>query len=764
MSKPTNRLNVQTSGLIALCLVTASMAGCSRDPNVQKVKYLESGKRYEKSGKYKEAAIQFANALKADKNYGDAHYELAKSYIQMGMMQAGYNELVKTVELSPNNIQARMDTGNLALAGGQPDAAAVQANAVLAAQPNNADAYAMLANVAIRKGDSATALTQIGKALAIDPNRAAFHATLGMLQTLNPATLAQSQDELTKAVQLDPANAAAHLGLAAIMEKKGDIAGAVQQLNAAVAADPKNLPARTSLAALYIRSKDQPKAEAVLRKATEDLSETTQGADLLRSYYAQQNQMDKAETAYADLASKHPESTQLKLVYAHILVARGKVAQATEVSKELTKSKPKDPQVVVLNAMLLLNAGKVDEANTALQEALKDSPDNASVRLWAGMTARARGDIPTAQQNFQQVLQVEPGNFGAQKGLAEIASSKGDFTLLRQIAASAIARFGNLPDGYLWRGTAAANEHDLDKAAADFQMALTKDPNNSAGLLELAQVRIAQHRVDEGRKLLEQSVASSGNAQALHLLTALDMQAKQTDKATARIQQLISRFPQSGALYDELGAVQLSQRNGAGALASAQKAMDLNPSDSLAVKTYTQAQILTGNVGPAITKWEQWVASHPKDPQGYAVLGLLEESAGDATKAMEYYKKTLELQPQQPAASNNLAYLMAEHGQNLDVALTLAQTARRGLPNSASTDDTLGWVYFRKGQYDSARNYLEDAAKLDPNNAAIHYHLGMTYSRLNRKPDAQVHLNKAITLAPNTQTMKDATQELQRLG
>jgi Flp pilus assembly protein TadD len=107
---------------------------------------------------------------------------------------------------------------------------------------------------------------------------------------------------------------------------------------------------------------------------------------------------------------------------------------------------------------------------------------------------------------------------------------------------------------------------------------------------------------------------------------------------------------------------------------------------------------------------------------------------------------------------------MVESGQNLDVALSLAQTARRGAPTSPSTADTLAWIYYQKGNYDSARDLLEEAIKAAPNDAAIHYHLGMTYAKLSNSTDAVTHLKKAAALAPNTQTAKDADKELALLG
>src|ERR1700723_2289258 len=95
----------------------SSVTGCSRDPNIRKEKYLESGERYFAKGKMQEASIQFSNALKVDPGFANAHYQLGHTYIREGMLQAGYIELIHTVDLEPSNLQARIDLGNLALAG-----------------------------------------------------------------------------------------------------------------------------------------------------------------------------------------------------------------------------------------------------------------------------------------------------------------------------------------------------------------------------------------------------------------------------------------------------------------------------------------------------------------------------------------------------------------------------------------------------------------------------------------------------------------------
>src|SRR6202167_6265138 len=97
----------------ALCLLSALCTGCSRDPNVRKQKYLESGERYFDKGQYREAAIQFQNAIQVDSGFTDAHYKLALTALKLQQWPSAYQELVTTVQLQPDQYAAHLDLANL---------------------------------------------------------------------------------------------------------------------------------------------------------------------------------------------------------------------------------------------------------------------------------------------------------------------------------------------------------------------------------------------------------------------------------------------------------------------------------------------------------------------------------------------------------------------------------------------------------------------------------------------------------------------------
>ncbi len=746
-------------------IAVLGLSGCKHDPNVQKRKYLESGQRYENEGKFREAAIQFSNALKVDRSYSAAHYELAKTYLQLGSMIPAYQELQRTVTLDPSNIQARLDLGSMLLAGGVPDRAKEQAQAILNAQPNNADAYALLSHIAMKQGNRDQALSQIQHALSIDPNRAAFHTALGLLQASSPESKAAGEQELQKAVALNPKDPSSRLALSELLAHSGDMQGAEQQAQAAVQAAPQNFQARVVLAGLLMHDNNQAGAEQTLVQAVKEMPDKDQPASLLLSYYGQTKQLGRAEASFADLHRDHPKSVPIEIEYARVLVMENKYDQAADVLKDLSKANGNNPQVQRLNADLLLHNGKPNDALLLLQKAVSNAPDDVRLRLLLAQTAAGLGKTDLVQSNLRDAVRLDPRNIDAARGLASIALNQGDMGQLSDLAQKMITAHPEAPDGYLWRGAVEARQQQPESAEKDFQLVLQKDPGNPAATLNLAELRFQQKRMAEGGGLMEQVLARDPNQiRALDTLVALDIQQKQPEKALSLVQAQIQRSPNNPALYTTLSALQLHLKDFGGAQASAQHALSLNKSFQPAVQAYSEAEVAQGNTDAAISAWQQWLGAHPDDPHANMVLGSLEETKGDTNKAVDYYKKSLSLDSSQAIAANNLAYLMIENGENADVALSYAQTARRSLPNSPSTADTLAWVYYHKGTYSLARDLLEDAVKADPESAQIHYHLGMTYSKLGDKPNAAVQLKKASDLGPTTSAGKEAADALGHLG
>jgi tetratricopeptide (TPR) repeat protein len=160
--------------------------------------------------------------------------------------------------------------------------------------------------------------------------------------------------------------------------------------------------------------------------------------------------------------------------------------------------------------------------------------------------------------------------------------------------------------------------------------------------------------------------------------------------------------------------------------------------------------------------------NNPREISFYILMGQLYESQKNWNRAREVYQKALEIKPDNPLASNNLAYVMLETGGNLDVALSLAQTSRRGMPDSPNAADTLGWVYYQKGAYKSAIDLFQEALRLAeknkaPESAAVHYHLGLAYQKTGQSALARQHLERVLKINPGYSGAGDVKKVLAQL-
>ena len=174
--------------------------------------------------------------------------------------------------------------------------------------------------------------------------------------------------------------------------------------------------------------------------------------------------------------------------------------------------------------------------------------------------------------------------------------------------------------------------------------------------------------------------------------------------------------------------------------------------------------IAQGKLTEATKEFSDLVRNDPQSVAGQLMLGLLLHAQRDVPGAIEHYEKAVALDPRTAApAANNLAWLYAESGDNLDRALELAQSARAQLTGDAEPLDTLGWVYMKKGATSQAETFIRQAVDLNPNNALYHYHLGVIYAKKGDDANARKSLQRALTLQPGKQIAQDAQRILSTL-
>jgi uncharacterized protein (TIGR03790 family) len=139
----------------------------------------------------------------------------------------------------------------------------------------------------------------------------------------------------------------------------------------------------------------------------------------------------------------------------------------------------------------------------------------------------------------------------------------------------------------------------------------------------------------------------------------------------------------------------------------------------------------------------------------HLMLALLYEQAEEFDKAIDRYRRVLEVAPDNAIVLNNLAYALAVRKNLPQEALPFSEKAYangKGNPNLA---DTLGWINHLLGKDDTAIKYLEEAAKGADTNAEIHFHSAVVYASLGQIETAQKELARALSLNQKLQDRAD---------
>src|SRR5260370_5295912 len=228
------------SGIVRLLRVGSLAAtlftGCSRDPNVRKQKYFESGQRYFSRGKYREAAIQLSNAVQVDPRFAQAHYQLAETYLKLRDFNRAYQELSRAVELAPDNYPAHVDLANLLISARDLKQAQTHLDILRENQPNTTDTHEAWANFYSAQNDLGGAIDEMQKGIASDPNRSASYLNLALLQ-LRTNLPDQAEINFKKAADTGPKPMNAQLALGGFYQSRNRTAEAQQQFKPAIDAD-----------------------------------------------------------------------------------------------------------------------------------------------------------------------------------------------------------------------------------------------------------------------------------------------------------------------------------------------------------------------------------------------------------------------------------------------------------------------------------------------------------------------------------------------
>lgn len=747
---------------IAFALAAVFVEGCNRDPNARKHNYYAKAVSYYKRTHYSAAAIELRNALKIDPRYADAHYELAKCDLRLGYTGDAYKELMNTVELAPRNWKAQVDLGYLLYAARQFDKAKAKAALILSQDPNNSAAHALEANVDSAQGQRSEALTEMQTAVKLDPT-AGRYINLAMLeaQTQDPTN---AENDYKKAVSLEPKAALPYIELGAFYASQRRFSDARQQMQQAIQVDPKSVQPRADLIRLYLAEGQPAKAEQAAKDAKQALKDSPAGYRILGEFYAGTGQGARALAEYASLYREHPRDLVVGETYTRLLISQNQLGQALKVNAAVLKRAPKHVAALIDHGLILMRQGHADEAIITLQSALKAEPDNPALHYYLGMAFQSTGQPQLAEREWREAVRERPNAGDAQAALADVELEQKDYDGLKDTAGALTRIAPASPLGYSYLALVSDVQGDMKGAEAQARKAIAVAPKNPLGYARLAELLAAQKQWRDAEKNYEQALAlSPAFSEALRGLVQAYLVQQQPQKALSAVESQIVKVPNNTVYYTLLGELLTNQKNYAGAEAALAKAVDLQKTNTGAWLLLANVQRAQGHQAQAVASCQQDTKTNPGDYQAWVILGNIEQDQGQWQKAQTAFQKALQIKPDYAVAANNLAFVMLNHGENADVALSLAQTARRALPDTPSVADTLALAYYQKGAYDLAASLLDEAIKKAPNDPDINYHMGLIYQQKHNNAKAAEYFKRVLKLDPQYASAANIRQALQAL-
>ena len=265
------------------------------------------------------------------------------------------------------------------------------------------------------------------------------------------------------------------------------------------------------------------------------------------------------------------------------------------------------------------------------------------------------------------------------------------------------------------------------------QLSLHLVPNHPLALLSLADLYESLKKPEMALAVYQRVPANS----PLHRNAAIQMAAnldtlERAEEAEKQLAGIIAQDPKDFEAVTALGNIQRGHKKFAACAETYSKAIDL------------------------IAKPEKanWVS--------FYFRGICYERSKQWAKAEADLKKALDLFPEQPHVLNYLGYSWIDQGINLDEGMAMIKKAVQQRPDDGYIVDSLGWAYYRLGNYEDATKQLERAIELKPEDPTINDHLGDAYFRIGRTLEANFQWAHARDLKPDPDDLPKILEKLEK--
>ncbi|HBT97507.1 MAG TPA: hypothetical protein DEB25_07705 [Desulfobulbaceae bacterium] len=526
-------------------------------------------------------------------------------------------------------------------------------------------------------------------------------------------------------------------------------------------------------------SSDAASVQSAVKTVSEPVDRACAYFYFLWGSHAEYNQDFEASLdAFEKALACDPSSIVIEKKIPILLMNMGETDQAAEWLAKTIQHDPNDKLQYMQLAQIRIQQMNREEAIQLYQKALALDPDDSSVLVGLGILYNYQMEFDKAEGIFRRLLAKNQEEYHAwlylgrllnlrqnreeaiaayEKALAlnwsaDLVYEMVDFYADQEKYGEAMRLYDSIlkrePDNKRARLGRVQTLMSMgeDQRALNELLTLQKESKHPAQLdTSVSKLLLRLGHTAEAKRLLERHRQDAEGMEARYLLALIAYQDSDFKKALSYLRGISGRsdaYPE--AVYLQVRILREMGENGQSVSLLMKNISDPELRQPLFFALLSSLYQEQNKNIAAMEVLDSGIRLYPANEQILFEHALLLEKTGKPLEALQSMEKVLQLHPDNPEALNFIGYTWADQNINLDKALIYIQRAAAIKPNSGFIHDSLGWIYFRLGQKEKARDELLKALELEPEDPDIHGHLGDVYLSLHVLDQAILSYENAL--------------------
>jgi tetratricopeptide (TPR) repeat protein len=464
--------------------------------------------------------------------------------------------------------------------------------------------------------------------------------------------------------------------------------------------------------------------------------------------------------------SLSPDDVNVMLLYAGILDSLERSDEAEALYNKVIKKDPTKLDAFILLSGLYVKRSRFNESLALLKGYLINNPNEPVVHYFLARAHEIMQDLGNAEISLKKAYTLDPTNENIAIDYVRILLTQKKMQMAKKVCKEILEHDSKNILARKVLGQLLIGENKFEEALGHLEVLRTQEEDSTDTRFKIALIQIQRKRTVEAERELNIVLAKNADHHQAryYLATLLAGSGRRKEAATELL-----KIPQTSDIYIKsrifAGFVYQQERD----LLTAEKMVTeayVADGKSIEILPYLVSILReAGKLAQASEMLGKAVAENPDKERirfDYAII-LHDLKQEDEAKAQ--MKKVIEINPNQTEALNFLAYGFAEQGIELDRALELIRKALEIRPNNGYYLDTLGWVYYQKGDFPQAVDTLTKAVEISGSDPTILEHLGDAlvkigeHEKANERYEGALKIVYAIIEEANEKQPKNSLEE-----